>query len=262
MHPGCDLRPCGAGGLARARGERTAGSAVDSRRWLASWWQTITTPCARALVLVLTRLGHEVQAVKGGAEALAAYRKRPADVVVTDLRMVPVDGIEVVRTAAGRGPRRHRAGDLGPRHHRHRRRGDARGGHRLPGEALPARRAAGAGGEGGPDRPRAARGPQRPGPGRGAGRGPGPRASARTAWWAARSRCAGCWSRSARWPPPTPPCCCWASRAPARSWWPAPSTTPARGATGRSSRSPAPPSPRGCSSRSCSATSAAPSPAR
>ncbi len=49
------------------------------------------------MVLSLTRLGHEVQGVKGGAEAIAAYRKRPADVVVTDLRMVPVDGIEVVR---------------------------------------------------------------------------------------------------------------------------------------------------------------------
>src|SRR5512139_3567333 len=49
------------------------------------------------MVLSLTRLGHEVQGVRGGAEALAAYRKRPADVVVTDLRMVPVDGIQVVR---------------------------------------------------------------------------------------------------------------------------------------------------------------------
>ncbi len=49
------------------------------------------------MILSLTRLGHEVQGVRGGAEALAAYRKRPADVVVTDLRMVPVDGIEVVR---------------------------------------------------------------------------------------------------------------------------------------------------------------------
>src|SRR5512142_2037169 len=49
------------------------------------------------MILSLTRLGHEVQGVKGGAEAIAAYRKRPADVVVTDLRMVPVDGIEVVK---------------------------------------------------------------------------------------------------------------------------------------------------------------------
>ena len=49
------------------------------------------------MVLSLTRLGHDMQGVKGGADALAAYRKRPADVVVTDLRMLPVDGIEVVR---------------------------------------------------------------------------------------------------------------------------------------------------------------------
>ncbi len=49
------------------------------------------------MVLSLTRLGHDVQGVKGGAEAIAAYRKRPSDVVVTDLRMMPVDGIEVVR---------------------------------------------------------------------------------------------------------------------------------------------------------------------
>jgi two-component system response regulator HydG len=49
------------------------------------------------MVLSLTRLGHEVQGVRSGAEAIAAYRKRPSDVVVTDLRMVPVDGIEVVR---------------------------------------------------------------------------------------------------------------------------------------------------------------------
>jgi len=49
------------------------------------------------MAIALARLGHDVLAVKGGAEAIAAYRKKPADVVVTDLRMVPVDGIEVVR---------------------------------------------------------------------------------------------------------------------------------------------------------------------
>jgi two-component system response regulator HydG len=56
------------------------------------------------MVLSLTRLGHEVQGVKGGAEAIAAYRKRPADVVVTDLRMIPVDGIEVVRRLRAEDP--------------------------------------------------------------------------------------------------------------------------------------------------------------
>ncbi len=56
------------------------------------------------MALSLTRLGHEVLAVKGGAEAIAAYRKRRADVVVTDLRMVPVDGIEVVRRLRAEDP--------------------------------------------------------------------------------------------------------------------------------------------------------------
>jgi two-component system response regulator HydG len=49
------------------------------------------------MVLALTRLGHDVQGVKGGAEAIALYRRKAADVVVTDLRMFPVDGLEVVR---------------------------------------------------------------------------------------------------------------------------------------------------------------------
>jgi len=56
------------------------------------------------MVLALARLGHEVVGVKSGAEAIAAYRRRPADVVVTDLRMVPVDGIEVVRTIREEDP--------------------------------------------------------------------------------------------------------------------------------------------------------------
>jgi len=49
------------------------------------------------MVLTLTRLGHEAHGVKGGADALAAYTRRHYDVVVTDLRMIPVDGLEVVR---------------------------------------------------------------------------------------------------------------------------------------------------------------------
>ncbi|ABC84004.1 sigma-54-dependent transcriptional regulator [Anaeromyxobacter dehalogenans] len=56
------------------------------------------------MVITLARLGHDVLAVRGGAEAIAAYRKRAADVVVTDLRMVPVDGIEVVRRIRAEDP--------------------------------------------------------------------------------------------------------------------------------------------------------------
>jgi two-component system response regulator HydG len=47
--------------------------------------------------VALARLGHEVRAAPGAAEALAAYRARRADVVVTDLRMAPLDGIQLVR---------------------------------------------------------------------------------------------------------------------------------------------------------------------
>src|SRR5512143_3218028 len=56
------------------------------------------------MVLSLPRLGHEVVGVRGGEEVIAAYRKKPADVVVTDLRMVPVDGIEVVRRLRAEDP--------------------------------------------------------------------------------------------------------------------------------------------------------------
>jgi len=56
------------------------------------------------MALTLSRQGHEVLGVKGGAECLAAYARRPADVVVTDLRMVPVDGLEVVRRLRDRDP--------------------------------------------------------------------------------------------------------------------------------------------------------------
>ena len=42
-------------------------------------------------------LFRSTQGVKGGAQAIAACQKRTFDVVVTDLRMVPVDGLEVVR---------------------------------------------------------------------------------------------------------------------------------------------------------------------
>jgi two-component system response regulator HydG len=56
------------------------------------------------MAVSLARLGHEVRAAKGGAEALAAYRARRADVVVTDLRMSPMDGIALLRALRDRDP--------------------------------------------------------------------------------------------------------------------------------------------------------------
>ncbi len=49
------------------------------------------------LQLALTRAGYDVRLAAGGEEGLAAYRERPADVVVCDLLMPGMDGIQVIR---------------------------------------------------------------------------------------------------------------------------------------------------------------------
>jgi len=58
---------------------------------------------ADALVMVLKRRGYTAESFYGGGEAIArldpAAAGPPADVVVTDLRMAPVDGIAVLRHA-------------------------------------------------------------------------------------------------------------------------------------------------------------------
>ncbi len=184
------------------------------------------------MVLVLTRMGHEVLGREGRRGGIAAYRQEAADVVVTDLRMVPVDGIEVVRRLRAEDPD---ATVLVISAH-----GTiatavdamARGGHRLPGEAVLAGGPAGPGGEGGARSPGsgAVRGPDR---GRaealdadllrehdphgmvGELRGHAPRPGADPQGGADRRHRA----RAG------------ASRAPARSSSPAPSTTPGRAGT-------------------------------
>jgi len=45
----------------------------------------------------LNRAGHEVTAVSGGREGLDLLHEKGFDVVVTDLKMTPMDGLEVVR---------------------------------------------------------------------------------------------------------------------------------------------------------------------
>ena len=51
----------------------------------------------RAMVVTLTREGHEVLEANGGAAALKLWEERGADVVLTDLRMGGMDGATVVR---------------------------------------------------------------------------------------------------------------------------------------------------------------------
>ncbi|MFB1483344.1 sigma-54-dependent transcriptional regulator [Corallococcus sp. RDP092CA] len=49
------------------------------------------------MTVTLTRSGHTVAAVRSGVDGLAAYKKGPFDLVVTDLKMDGMDGIAVTR---------------------------------------------------------------------------------------------------------------------------------------------------------------------
>src|SRR5262245_13450238 len=49
------------------------------------------------MAVTLKKSGHDVQAFRTGADAVAAYKRSPFDVCVTDLKMEGMDGIEVVK---------------------------------------------------------------------------------------------------------------------------------------------------------------------
>ena len=49
------------------------------------------------MAITIARLGHEVSAFSTGAEAIAAFRKKPAEFVVTDLKMDDKSGLAVVK---------------------------------------------------------------------------------------------------------------------------------------------------------------------
>src|SRR5581483_4837127 len=49
------------------------------------------------MAVTLKKSGHDVQAFRTGADAVAAYKKSPFDVCVTDLKMEGMDGIEVIK---------------------------------------------------------------------------------------------------------------------------------------------------------------------
>src|SRR5262244_2010001 len=56
------------------------------------------------MAVVLKKKGFEVAAVRSGPEGLAAYQKMPFDLVITDLKMEKMDGIEVVRQFRAHDP--------------------------------------------------------------------------------------------------------------------------------------------------------------
>jgi two-component system, NtrC family, response regulator HydG len=56
------------------------------------------------MAVTLTKHGYDIAAVRSGQEGVALYKKLPFDVVVTDLRMEPMDGQEVVRQLRAHHP--------------------------------------------------------------------------------------------------------------------------------------------------------------
>jgi DNA-binding response OmpR family regulator len=55
---------------------------------------------ARLMRLQLERAGYSVEVALDGQAGIAAVQREPPDLVVLDLRMVPVDGFEVLRQLA------------------------------------------------------------------------------------------------------------------------------------------------------------------
>ena len=54
-------------------------------------------PAVRSLVArMLERVGHEVVSTSDGREALRTFEQDPADLVITDINMPGMDGIEVI----------------------------------------------------------------------------------------------------------------------------------------------------------------------
>ncbi len=56
------------------------------------------TTLRRALRLGLEKSGHQIMEAGNGREGIAAFRTTPADLVVTDLIMPEVEGVETIRS--------------------------------------------------------------------------------------------------------------------------------------------------------------------
>src|SRR6185437_15103443 len=74
--------------------------------------------------MLLRSAGYATREAAGAEEALAAISAEPLDVVLTDLRMEPVDGLALLEADGAQAEPAGR-GDDRVRHHRERRRGHA-----------------------------------------------------------------------------------------------------------------------------------------
>jgi len=61
--------------------------------------------CREALRRELTRLGYDVALAESGAEALALFGERGADLVLTDLLMPSMSGLQLIRRLRAAWPR-------------------------------------------------------------------------------------------------------------------------------------------------------------
>ena len=59
----------------------------------------------RALRIALEKSGHHVAEAANGREGLAAFSAHPADLIVTDIIMPDVEGIETIRRLRGQSKR-------------------------------------------------------------------------------------------------------------------------------------------------------------
>ncbi len=60
----------------------------------------------QSLDILLASEGHEVIAFQDGSAAAAAIRSETFDLLITDIRMMPVNGMELIRLARQRNPAR------------------------------------------------------------------------------------------------------------------------------------------------------------
>jgi CheY-like chemotaxis protein len=61
-------------------------------------------PIRRVLRIMCKGQGHEVDLAENGQEAIEMLKQRQYDLVITDLKMVPVSGLELVRFARSAYP--------------------------------------------------------------------------------------------------------------------------------------------------------------
>ena len=56
------------------------------------------------VVELLERAGHRIDSTNNGADGIALLDTHSYDMVVTDLKMVPMDGVEVVKQVRAKSP--------------------------------------------------------------------------------------------------------------------------------------------------------------